>query len=289
MAPISCLVVGMAGAGKTTLMQRLNAHVSQHSIPSYLINLDPAVLSVPFSANIDIRDTVDYKKVMTEYKLGPNGAIMTSLNLFSTKFDQVLSLLESKSSSLDYVFIDTPGQIEMMTWSASGAIITGALASAFPTCILYVVDTPRVVSTPGSFVSNMLYACSIAYNMRLPLIVVWSKSDAASTSILDEWLANPESLEQMLDQESSYLSVFQRSLSLVIEEFYSTLNTVAVSSLTGHGIDKLLEKIQGTRTEYETEYKQIYDKEMEKRRKSELDEQQDNLKKFSLSLKDADV
>ena len=39
--------------------------------------------------NIDIRDTVKYKDVMREYGLGPNGAIMTALNLFTTQFDQV--------------------------------------------------------------------------------------------------------------------------------------------------------------------------------------------------------
>lgn len=27
----------------------------------YFINLDPATIAVPFNANIDIRDTVDYK------------------------------------------------------------------------------------------------------------------------------------------------------------------------------------------------------------------------------------
>lgn len=53
------------------------------------MNLDPAVTTVPFAANIDIRDTVNYKEVMGQYQLGPNGAIMTSLNLFATRFDQV--------------------------------------------------------------------------------------------------------------------------------------------------------------------------------------------------------
>ena len=31
------------------------------------------------------------------------------------------------------MFIDTPGQIEVFTWSASGQIITETLASSFPT------------------------------------------------------------------------------------------------------------------------------------------------------------
>jgi hypothetical protein len=33
----------------------------------YCINLDPAVLTVKFQANIDIRDSVKYKAVMKEY------------------------------------------------------------------------------------------------------------------------------------------------------------------------------------------------------------------------------
>jgi hypothetical protein len=32
---------------------------------------------------------VNYKNVMKQYSLGPNGAILTSLNLFATRFDQV--------------------------------------------------------------------------------------------------------------------------------------------------------------------------------------------------------
>ena len=32
---------------------------------------------------------VNYKNVMKQYSLGPNGGILTSLNLFATRFDQV--------------------------------------------------------------------------------------------------------------------------------------------------------------------------------------------------------
>ena len=53
------------------------------------MNLDPAVMTLPFGANIDIRDTVHYKEVMKQFNLGPNGGILTSLNLFATKFDEV--------------------------------------------------------------------------------------------------------------------------------------------------------------------------------------------------------
>lgn len=58
-------------------------------IRGYVMNLDPAVMTLPFGANIDIRDTVRYKEVMKQFNLGPNGGILTSLNLFATKFDEV--------------------------------------------------------------------------------------------------------------------------------------------------------------------------------------------------------
>ncbi len=66
------------------------------------MNLDPAVMTLPYGANIDIRDTVKYKEVMKQYNLGPNGGILTSLNLFATKFDEVK--LSCEISALKYVY-----------------------------------------------------------------------------------------------------------------------------------------------------------------------------------------
>jgi GTPase SAR1 family protein len=99
-----------------------------------------------YKPNIDIRSTIKYKELMKTYNLGPNGGILTSLNLYSTKIDDVLKIIEERSSDREYqgpsttfnlrdsyVVIDTPGQIEIFTWSASGMIIASTLASALPT------------------------------------------------------------------------------------------------------------------------------------------------------------
>jgi GPN-loop GTPase len=72
--------------------------------------------------------------------------------------------------------LHTTGQIEVFTWSASGQIITESLSSTFPTCLAYVVDTPRTTN-PTTFMSNMLYACSILYRTRLPMVIAFNKSD----------------------------------------------------------------------------------------------------------------
>ncbi|KAK5969101.1 GPN-loop GTPase [Trichostrongylus colubriformis] len=131
--PPSILVLGMAGSGKTSFVQRVTAHLHARKTPPYVINLDPATANVPYPVNIDIRDTVKYKQVMKDYGLGPNGAIITSLNLMCTKFDQVLAMIRQRASQYSVCLIDTPGQIEAFTWSASGSIITDSLASSHPT------------------------------------------------------------------------------------------------------------------------------------------------------------
>ena len=83
----------------------------------------------------------------------------------------------------------------MFTWSASGAIITEALASSFATIVVYIIDTARSTS-PVTFMSNMLYACSILYKTKLPFIVVLNK-----VSIIIVSLCN--SIKNLLREEKS--------------------------------------------------------------------------------------
>lgn len=246
---ICLIVLGMAGSGKTTFVQKLVEYLYDENTPGYSINLDPACHDMPYPANIDIRDTINYKKVMKEYELGPNGAIITSLNLFATKFDQLVSLIEQRGQEHKHFILDTPGQIEVFTWSASGMIITETLASQMPTAIVYVIDTVRN-KNPATFMSNMLYACSILYKSKLPLIVVLNKTDLQSEDFLVEWMNDFEAFEAALESEQNYLSNLTRSLSLVLDTFYSDLNTVGVSSVTGVGMGKFLEAVEKARLEY---------------------------------------
>lgn len=254
----SILCIGMAGAGKTTFMQRLNSDLHAQKRPPYVINLDPAVNDTPYGPNIDIRDSVNYQKVMKDYGLGPNGAIMTSLNLFSTKVDQIVGILEKRAPQFEHVIIDTPGQIECFIWSASGQIITDSLASAFPTMIAYIVDTPRCTS-PATFMSNMLYACSILYKTKLPMIIVFNKADSQDSEFAKEWMTDFEVFQTALkldDDENGtgYMGSLMSSMSLVLEEFYNALDVVSVSSLTGQGMPEFLESVERKKHEFEVEY-----------------------------------
>ena len=270
--PICVLVVGMAGSGKTTLMSQLQESTISESVqdasstseedtkpsspamPAYCINLDPATLEVPYNASIDIRDTVKYKQVMEQHNLGPNGAIMTSLNLYATKFDQVIRILEQRADNQKlskYLLVDTPGQIEAFTWSASGTILSESLASTFPTVLVFVVDTVRCASSPNTFMSNMLYACSMYYRTRLPLVICFNKTDVVSHEFCMEWMRDYEAFQEALDNArsgdgGSFYDSLTRSLSLVLDEFYHQFqsNSCGVSAVTGDGIDNFWKVVE---------------------------------------------
>eukprot|EP00735_Rhodelphis_limneticus_P001581 TRINITY_DN12225_c0_g1::TRINITY_DN12225_c0_g1_i1::g.13004::m.13004 TRINITY_DN12225_c0_g1::TRINITY_DN12225_c0_g1_i1::g.13004 ORF type:complete len:392 (+),score=73.87,sp/Q54C25/GPN1_DICDI/61.09/2e-135,ATP_bind_1/PF03029.12/3.1e-85,AAA_10/PF12846.2/5.6e-07,GTP_EFTU/PF00009.22/1.7e-06,AAA_17/PF13207.1/0.00013,AAA_17/PF13207.1/17,AAA_16/PF13191.1/4.6e-05,AAA_16/PF13191.1/1.3e+03,MMR_HSR1/PF01926.18/3.1e-05,AAA_18/PF13238.1/0.0083,AAA_18/PF13238.1/1.5e+03,AAA_18/PF13238.1/40,FeoB_N/PF02421.13/15,FeoB len=283
--PVACIVIGMAGSGKTTLMQRLNAHLHERNVPGYIVNLDPAVPQLPYGANIDIRDTVKYKEVMKHYNLGPNGGIMTSLNLFATRFDQVMEYAERRADTTKYILLDTPGQIEIFTWSASGQIITELLASSFPTVLIYVVDTPRCVS-PVTFMSNMLYACSIMYKTRLPFLVVFNKTDVQTHDFAVKWMQDFEEFQQDLQDDASYSQDLARSMSLVLDEFYSTLKSVGVSAMTGEGIDDFFAAVDASVDDYYTYYRAELDRRRHEAEEAEKNRQEEQLAKLRADLKD---
>ena len=282
------------GSGKTTFMQRINSHLHSKREPPYVINLDPAVRNVPFESNIDIRDSLNYKQVMREYNLGPNGGLVTSLKIFATKIDQLISKLEKRAPSssgipkakpIKNIIVDTPGQIEVFMWSASGSILLESLASSFPTVVAYIIDTPRTSST-STFMSNMLYACSILYKTKLPMILVFNKTDVKDVDFAKDWMTDFEAFQAALKQEedsgsfggvegsggfgggSGYMGSLLNSMSLMLEEFYRHLSVVGVSSMTGKGIDDFFTAVGEKAEEFERDYKP----ELEKRRKERQEE-----------------
>ena len=351
--PLCVLMIGMAGSGKTSLVQRLNAELCAAGREPYLVNLDPAVMHLPFGPHVDIRDTVNYKEVMRQYGLGPNGAIVTSLNLFATRFDQVATIIQKRvdeaaaaeataaaaaeapagplassaaaaaaaaapavapaastaptapaasaaeaspaageapaaagaaaaaaaaaaasaaataaaapaesaagsarsasGATTRHFLVDTPGQIEVFTWSASGQLITDMLAATLPTVVVFVVDTVRARS-PTTFMSNMLYACSILYKTRLPLVVAFNKVDAVAHDLALAWMADFDAFQTALEAEGrrsdSYMNSLTRSLALALDEFYSGLHAVGVSAATGQGVPDLLRALDAAAADF---------------------------------------
>ena len=195
-----------------------------------------------------------------------------------------------------YALIDTPGQIEIFTWSAAGAVITEALASSLPTVILYVVDTPRCES-PAAFMSNMLYACSILYKTRLPFVIAFNKTDAADPEPMMEWMQDYQVFLDALDNattgreadDESYMSTLTRSMALALAEFYETIAAVPVSAVTGDGVDQLLAAIDAGAQEWASEYVPELMRKRAVREATDIAEQNESMQRFRADLAKASL
>lgn len=164
-------------------------------------------------------------------------------------------------------------------WSASGQILLESLASTFPTVIAYIIDTPRTAST-STFMSNMLYACSILYKTKLPMILVFNKTDVKDASFAKEWMTDYDAFQAALtaDEESNafggvegegsgsgYMSSLLNSMSMMLEEFYTHLSVVGVSSMTGAGVDDFFAAVAEKAEEFKADYRPELERKREER------------------------
>lgn len=76
---LAILVIGMAGTGKTTFVKSLSSYLTSQNKNHFLVNLDPAVYSVPYKPDVDIRNQVNYKELMTKY-LFPLSIVFEEIN-----------------------------------------------------------------------------------------------------------------------------------------------------------------------------------------------------------------
>ena len=121
--------------------------------------------------------------------------------------------------------------MEVFLWSASGQILLDTLASSYPTILSYIIDTPRS-SSPATFMSNMLYACSILYKTSLPMVLVCNKTDVKDAEFAKEWMTDFEAFQAAVRAEKGsdgeeglgYMGSLMGSMGLVLEEFYHHLD-----------------------------------------------------------------
>ncbi|MHA1302635.1 MAG: ATP/GTP-binding protein, partial [Candidatus Heimdallarchaeaceae archaeon] len=167
-------MLGTAGAGKTFLTRTLFDWFSEKKLDVATLNLDAGVRNLPYNPSIDVREFVDINAIVKEYNLGPNGAMIASMDFIATNIHDLQSEIEYLDPQ--YLLIDTPGQIELFAYRSSGKFVSSMLVEERQPVSIFLID-PSLVLKPEGFASVLLLSISVEFQLNLPQISVISKAD----------------------------------------------------------------------------------------------------------------
>ena len=230
-------VTGTAGSGKSMLTSKILEYYQKNGVFASVLNLDPGVESLPYRPDVDVRDYVDIVQIMQQYDLGPNGSMIMANDLIASKIDDIQN--EIHGVNPDYLIVDTPGQIELFAYRASGPFFIQNIDACEKTNI-FLYDGTMIVS-PSNFISISLLATSIKLRLGLPTINVMTKTDLIPDKIdqVLKWSSDPISLEEELKtlEGETYSLATDILRTLNIGEFAGDL--IPISNLTGEGMVNL--------------------------------------------------
>lgn len=239
-------LIGTAGSGKSLLTASFNEWLKVGKQKSITVNLDPGVLNLPYNPDIDIRNNIDINQIMSDYKLGPNGAQVLAADLIAEETQRIGREIEEFQS--DIVIVDTPGQMELFAFRASGPYIANELTKE-PKAIVYLFDAVFSFN-PLNYISNMFLSAAIHNRFFFPQLHILSKCDLLppeETNRIVEWSINSKALNSVIEEK---LSGTRRILSKdVLEAIYRLgmeFHLIPVSGKTNQGIinlSSMLERI----------------------------------------------
>jgi GTPase SAR1 family protein len=229
-------IIGTAGSGKSLFTASFAEWLKISKQDVAVVNLDPGALKLPYSPDVDIRNYVDVGIIMEKYGLGPNGALILAADLIADKIDVITQ--EVETTDADIVLVDTPGQMELFAFRASGPYIVNELTKE-PKTLVYLFDAVFSLN-PFNYVSNMFLSAAIYNRFFTPQIHLLSKIDLLQKEKIDQiidWSNDIDSLETSID---TYLEgtkrLFSRNMMQAICQLGLKFKLMPVSAKTNEGL-----------------------------------------------------
>ncbi|UCF12228.1 MAG: ATP/GTP-binding protein [Thermoplasmatales archaeon] len=237
-------LIGTAGSGKSTLTSNFQQWIKMRGLDAIIVNLDPGAENLPYEPDVDIRDWISLKEVMETYQLGPNGAQIACADMVALNTEDVKKSIESFKP--DYIFLDTPGQLELFVFREAGKY-TVEFLNPENSVICYLLD-PALAKTASGFVSQLLLSITTNFRLGQPQINILSKSDLLSTKELDiikKWSNNPDDLYgAVINEETSIYREMNEGILHLIQELGGYTKLIPTSNKDFFGIDDIYTDIQ---------------------------------------------
>lgn len=229
-------IIGTAGSGKSMLTSAFNEWLKMSKQNVSVVNLDPGALTLPYTPDVDIRDYVDIESLMEEYGLGPNGALIMAADLIVDKIEEISREIEDLKS--DIVLVDTPGQMELFAFRASGPYIANELTKENK-AIVYLFDAVFSIN-PLNYVSNLFLSAAVYNRFLIPQVHLLSKCDMLPKEEIDkivDWSVNPKALEMAIEQKlEGTKRLLSRNMMLAIHKLGLRFLLIPVSAKTNEGM-----------------------------------------------------
>jgi GTPase SAR1 family protein len=231
-------IIGTAGSGKSLFTAAFSEWLKMSKQDVAVVNLDPGVLNLPYSPDVDIRNYVDVGNLMEKYQLGPNGAVILAADLISDEIENVTRDVESTNA--DLVIVDTPGQMEVFAFRASGPYIVNELTKE-PKALVYLFDSV-FSANPSNYVSNMFLSAAVYNRFFQPQVHLLSKCDLLpkkDVNKIAEWSTTPGALEDAIDQLEGEKQLFSRNMMRAITQLGLKFRLIPISAKTNQGMNNV--------------------------------------------------
>ncbi len=228
-------IIGTAGSGKSLFASAFSDWLKMSKQDVAVVNLDPGALKLPYSPDVDVRNYVDVGDLMEKYGLGPNGALIMAADLIADEIDNVTRDLEEADA--DIVLVDTPGQMELFAFRASGPYIVSELTKE-PKAMVYLFDAVFSIN-PLNYVSNMFLSAAVYNRFFQPQVHLLSKCDLLPRKEVEritDWAANPRALENAIEQLEDAKRLFSRNIMNAIRQIGLKFMLMPVSAKTNEGL-----------------------------------------------------
>ncbi len=232
-------VVGMAGSGKSSLTAAFSEWLKQRDVDVVVANLDPGATALPYNPDIDARRYVSMEKLMLDYTLGPNGALIMASDLLADHLEEIRA--EVEDANPDILLVDTPGQIELFAFREGGRFLATQITEE-NSAVIYLMDA-TFTRFPLNFVSNIYLAAAVYSRIGHPQIYALSKTDLVTSREVDAivtWASEREAFEDSLRTvEEQNLSMISRNLANAVFDTGLLSEPIPVSSKDNSGMVEL--------------------------------------------------
>ncbi|MHA1596214.1 MAG: ATP/GTP-binding protein [Candidatus Asgardarchaeia archaeon] len=233
-------ILGTAGSGKSTFTSAFKRKLSDEGYNLSCVNLDPGAEELFYRADWDVRDAFTVRDIMKKYGLGPNGAVIKSMELLNGRFDEYFRRIENLEG--DYILVDTPGQLEVFAFRDVGKNIVGKFREKFITIGIYLIDA-ELLRDPIDLIVSRSLATSVELNLGIKIIPIVNKLDLIDEELLEMIYSEDSIREKVSSMEEGERIGLALDLLDLVERYSAAVRIVSVSSKLGEGLEDAFEII----------------------------------------------